>query len=762
MGDYDLAPSMQPSPSRNEYWAAVDADQIGSELVERKEKYYRFLRASGQLELWRTAIEKYFAGAADLGKLKVDGQDDEQLRMSVNHIRNVGQILLNQITQQKITFQPKATNTDSKSQTQTVLAKGVLEYAFRDKHIDTLAREVVDMTLCLGEAGLFATWDENAGDVYGIDPVTGKKVFTGGIKLELLNPLDIIRDFTAVTARDPQWLMARRWKNKWDLAAEAGDNEELRDAIINSPGRDPTDPYSPLINWFGIWNFTPSDADEVAYYEFFHLPTPAMPQGRHVCFVNADIVLVDEPFDLKKIPIFRTSGGNHFGRSFGYTNLFDCMSIQAGVDALYSSIATNNSLAIQNVMIPNGAGIKITRSRGGMNVIKYDPKVGKPEPLNLVQTAPETYNFMKILEHNIELLSGVNSVARGQPEASLKSGAALALVQSQTIQFAQGLNASYTEFLDDVASAVIEFYQKFASVEQTAMIVGRSMRSFVKQFTGQDLDRIVRVSVDLGSPMANSLAGRTQMAESLLQYGGITKAEYLMVLETGRLENMTEGPTAELLNIRSENERLSDGKPAQALIFDNHPVHIQEHHALIASPEARENPEMVQATLQHIQEHVQLWFQADPNVLTALGIQPAPVPPPPPPAPPPQPKSTIEMTAEAALTLIMNDPTVEPKDRIKAAEAVLKVPGGNLDVPPTPAVPPMPMGGAPGPTVGPPKVPGKVGRPSNGPKVSGVLANPAGVPHIKDARMPTMPSGPNGEVLGPQGSNPPPPGVGPA
>ena len=157
---------------------------------------------------------------------------------------------------------------------------------------------------------------------------------------------------------------------------------------------------------------------------------------------------------------------------------------------------------------------------------------------------------------------------------------------------------------------------------------------------------------------------------------------------------------------------------------------------------------MVQATLAHIQEHVQLWFSADPNVLSALGIQPAPVPPPPPPPPPPQPKPTIVGTAEAALTQIMNDISYEAKDRINAALGILKAPGGAMDVPPMPAaIPPMTSG--------------KVGRPSHGPKLAGVLGAGEGPQHIAEARMPSMPKDPaTGLPLGPT-MNIAPPGVGP-
>ena len=47
-----------------------------------------------------------------------------------------------------------------------------------------------------------------------------------------------------------------------------------------------------------------------------------------------------------------------------------------------------------------------------------------------------------------ETVSGVNSVVRGNPEKSIKSGAALATIQAQAIQFMNGLQQSYIFLID--------------------------------------------------------------------------------------------------------------------------------------------------------------------------------------------------------------------------------------------------------------------------------------------------------------------------
>ncbi len=41
-----------------------------------------------------------------------------------------------------------------------------------------------------------------------------------------------------------------------------------------------------------------------------------------------------------------------------------------------------------------------------------------------------------------------------------------------------------------------------------------------------------------------------------------------------------------------------------AVVFDNHVMHIPEHQVLLASVEARRNPQLIQAVLKHIQSHL--------------------------------------------------------------------------------------------------------------------------------------------------------------
>ena len=227
----------------------------------------------------------------------------------------------------------------------------------------------------------------------------------------------------------------------------------------------------------------------------------------------------------------------------------------------------------------------------------------------------------------METLSGVNSVSRGNPEASLKSGAALALVQSMAIQFASGLQASYAALLEDVGTGIINILQEYASTPRVSMIAGKSNRSLMKQWTKEDLSTISRVIVDMGNPLNRTTAGKVNMAEQLIQAQLIKNPDqYLQVINTGRLEPLTEGVVSENLYIKNENEDMQAGKEARAIWTDQHALHIMEHKTLLANAEARKDPALLERVFSHIQDHIELLQTTPPENLMMTGQQPLPNP----------------------------------------------------------------------------------------------------------------------------------------
>lgn len=58
--------------------------------------------------------------------------------------------------------------------------------------------------------------------------------------------------------------------------------------------------------------------------------------------------------------------------------------------------------------------------------------------------------------------------------------------------------------------------------------------------------------------------------------------------------------------------------PVYAMVTDDHSLHIREHRTVLATPESRENPDLVANITNHIMEHVSML--ADPMLAPLLSV----------------------------------------------------------------------------------------------------------------------------------------------
>jgi hypothetical protein len=443
----------------------------------------------------------------------------------------------------------------------------------------------------------------------------GVPLYSGDIIFNVMSPFDVVFDPTRSDSNH-DWQLCRSFKNKFDLIAKYPEFSEKIKALKTKSD----------LNTTRITMSAYDETTDVPVYEFFHRPTESLPKGRYVLYLDNDIVLEDTVLVYKKLPVFRIASRDIIGTPFSYTAMFDLLPIQDAVNSLYSTIMTNqNTFGVQNVYVERGSDVQMEQISDGLNFIQGNPGFQPPKALNLTSTPAEIFNFLKMLESSMETISGVNSVARGNPESQLKSGNALALIQSQALQFISGLQQSYIQLIEDVGTNVVELLKTFAKTPRVAAIAGKSNVTYMKEFTSDDLSSITRVIVDAGNALAQTTAGRVEMASQMMQMSIITTPEqYISVINTGKLETMTEGQNKELLLVRAERERLVDGTtPVVAVLTDSHSLHIREHKAVLADPDLRMDAQLVQRTLAHIQEHIDIL--SDPNVaniLTLLGETP--------------------------------------------------------------------------------------------------------------------------------------------
>jgi hypothetical protein len=600
---------------KNTYFANLPIDEIASALHDKIKQNEKYVLDQGFLNLWRNSMFTYTKNGDRLGTIPLSGSHGEYSNLGVNHYRNLISHIVSMTTQQKPSFEPVATNTDYKSQSQTIVARSLLEYYMNEKKLDRITKQAVQYAILYGEGYVKVEWDAQAGEVYDYHPETEEPIYNGDMHYEVFAAFDVYRDCFQVDNNDRDWYIIKTYKNKYDLAAKY---PEIAEEIIDLSYKN-NDVYKMR------QDHRFKNDELVPVYEFLHKQTPSVELGRRTIFLEGDLILEDGPLPYKQLPLYRIAQEDYQERPYGYTVAFDLLPLQEAVDDLYSTIITNQrTFGVQNILLPKGHNLTVDALGSGLNVLEYDSQAGKPEALNLTQTPVEIFNFITQIENQMQTISGINSVARGNPEASLKSGSALALVQSQAIAFNAVLQQSYIQLLQDVGTSTINILKDYAKTPRVVSIAGKSQRTLVQEFTGDDLDSINRVTIDVGNPLASTTAGKVQLAENLIANGMIKDPQqYIQVLTTGRLESVIEGEQAELLNIRAENEEMSIGNEVLVLATDSHRQHILEHKALLASPEARRNPQLIQLIAEHINQHInELANPENANLLMMLGQEP--------------------------------------------------------------------------------------------------------------------------------------------
>lgn len=599
MDSFELIPpsNMDTEP---DYWAAGDTRSCADEVTKRCSDYWTFCQSKGWFTLWRRLYYAYNPNRYTLGQTVQSGESNEYRTIKVNHFRNILEHIQTLSITDRPAWEPQSTNTDSTSQKQTIIARGVLDYMMREKRVERHLFDATRNALLFSEGFVSEWWEPTAGDALATDADTGQTVHDGDIRYASHEPVDVVRDPNLKVWNKRSWVVIRTYENKYDLATKY---PEYATEIIG------TQFSITAVNHYlgGQFMDRSTESDQIPVLNFYHVKSAAVPDGRQMTMLPDGTVLTDSILLYRHLPLQRITPSDQIGTPMGQSVSMDLLPLQEMLDAHYTTILSiNENYAIPKILLPIGAQVTADNVSAGFQTISYNPQGGKPEILNMPLAPEGLFKAMAQIQADMETLSGVNSVSRGNPEASLRSGSALALVQSMAIQFNAPLQRSYIALLEDVGTMTIQILQDYADAPRIIQIAGKRNKGIIQQsFSSEDISGISRVQVQAGNPMSKTVSGRLAIAQDLLQNKIITTAaEYLMVLETGELEPLTQGATSELLNLSSENELLLEGQSVPVLFTDNHVLHIQEHSALASDPQVRSNPEQFAIIALHIQEHI--------------------------------------------------------------------------------------------------------------------------------------------------------------
>jgi hypothetical protein len=643
-----ITPSSLNSESEDYYFGNAPLDKLGDALMDRVENYYIFLNATGVMNLWRRSFAFFYNSARLGGRVNPVGPKLELQSISMDDYPNLLRNILVLTTAQMPSMQTLCANGDEKTLEQNKISQEVLDYETRQHRVNDYVVQAAEDSLWAGEGFIYKGWNPNLGEEVAPDanpdtmePALGpdgqqKVLHTGDWEFENLTCLDIIRDVDALSYKACEWVIVRRFQNKWNLIAQYPQfkDEIQRASWMLTDRRNSKFGYSAA-----------NHRDLIPTFEFFHDKTQAVPMGRQTLFLDSDTVLFDGPLAYGSRPVYRCVYAELRNNPFGWTVGFSLLPLAEANNRLTSTLLTNvATFGVTRVLNPRGGNISLQALSENLAVIDYTPvgpTGGKPEVLNMANPiTKETGDLLKFINTKMETYAGINSTLRGQLENPEMSGAAMAMQASISLQYNAGFQKSVIKVLEEVGTGMVQDLKAFADTPRQALIVGKMDQGYMQSYSKKDFDGIDRVVVAAGNSLLNTTAGKVNLADQLLQNGMLPQGEagamkYIEVMNTGKIDPETRALQATYMQIETDKESLLAGKLPLIQLSDNHPLMMQEVNTLNNNPLIRNNPQLGQLVRQYIMGHFQQWLQMPPLLAAALGIQP-----PPPqggPAGPPQP-----------------------------------------------------------------------------------------------------------------------------
>ncbi len=632
-----ITPASLNSEPEDYYFGNSPLDKIGDALMDRVENYYIFLNATGVMNLWRRSFAFFYNSARLGGRINPVGPKLELQSISMDDYPNLLRNVLVLTTAQMPSMQTLCANSDEKTLEQNKLSQQLLDYEVREHRVNDFIVQAAEDSLWAGEGFIYKGWNPNLGPEVAADanpdtmePVMGqdgqqKTLHVGDWEFENLTCLDIIRDVDCLSYKACQWVIVRRFQNKWDLIAQY---PQFTDEIKRAA-------YALTDRRNSKFGYTAANhRDLLPTFEFFHDRTQAVPMGRQTLFLDNDTVLFDGPLAYGSRPVYRCAYAELRNNVFGWTIGFSLLPLAEANNRLTSTLLTNvATFGITRVLNPRGGNISLQALSQNLAVIDYTPvgpTGGKPEVLNMSNPiTKETGDLLKFINTKMETYAGINSTLRGQLENPEMSGAAMAMQASISLQYNAGFQKSVIKVLEEVGTGMVQDLKAFADAPREALIVGKMNQGYMQSYSKKDFDGIDRVVVAAGNSLLNTTAGKVNLADQLLQNGMLPQGEagamkYIEVLNTGKIDPETQALQATYMQIQTDKESLLAGNMPLIQLTDNHPLMMQEVNTLNNNPQIRNNPQLGQLVRQYIQAHFQQWLAMPPLLAAALGIQPPP------------------------------------------------------------------------------------------------------------------------------------------
>jgi hypothetical protein len=224
-------------------------------------------------------------------------------------------------------------------------------------------------------------------------------------------------------------------------------------------------------------------------------------------------------------------------------------------------------------------------------------------------------------------ISGMNSVARGAPEANISSGTFAALMLNIAEKFVSATEMSLDALRNANGSMLLELLRANCETEFVAEVAGSNQAPYLRTFKPADFNGVKRVQIRQRSPLLDQIPGRFEVFNAIKDLDKTDRQAAVQLLTTGNADAFTEADQSCSLLIQWENEQLAKGEWCEPSPSDDVLIHNPKHKAyydkLRTNPNA--DPQVLMAFQEHMSKHALVWYGSDPTFCQSLGLPTSPL-----------------------------------------------------------------------------------------------------------------------------------------
>jgi hypothetical protein len=522
-----------------------------------------------------------------------------RVRLTSNQILPGVQGLLAMMTKTKPVITATPDSGSERDIRSAQMAEQLFEHWWRDLRLKAKLQEALLWSI-LGSAGYWRmTWDPFVGksmtylvdpqgqpildqtlaDIFreelqqeGKDPRQFEKtIYMGDIAVDVIPPDSLyvldpggsFEDATGIVCKHPMSPDEVKMRYGVDLKPNASvDSWQVPDAVL------------------GMGSSERPDQDVIEVYVGYFKPTPILPKGRYVVFIDDPAKILYDgpwPFPTHNMPFVKFPGPRVPGSTTDEAVVTHARPLQKELNRTISQIVMHKNLTLKpQILAPQGSITQRITDEAGA-IIEFMPIGGAiPQWREMPSIPAYVFQHLQDIQQRMDRLFNLQAVTRGDVPPNVEAGIAIDLMQEAAVDQLSPVIQAMEDSLARAGDLMTVLAQRFYTEPRMLKIIGPGGTTKVKRFLGSDIDGGFSFYAEAGSGLPRTRAGRQARIEQLIGMNVLRPDQAWKYLDVADLKGVAAMFAADEEQAYREHDKIVKGQPINVTAYAQAQQQLQQ------------------------------------------------------------------------------------------------------------------------------------------------------------------------------------------